>query len=92
LKKRIVVNIEDRSDRDYWADRMELDKNREPLEVRETPCEDCAVVLGMYAEFSEDLAKRDAPTRKFCSERWFCHNNVNKACRGNWNLVMGPLP
>jgi hypothetical protein len=47
------------------------------------PCHDCAVVCGLYSEISDSLAEQPEAIRAAVSERWFCHNHPNRACRGN---------
>ena len=49
------------------------------------PCHECPVVDGMYRGLSNDLAKCAPPVVLAVSQRWLCHNNMNRACRGNWN-------
>ncbi len=51
------------------------------------PCHDCAVVCGMYAPFSDDLARQPPKIVAAYSARWFCHNHTDRACRGNIDRI-----
>lgn len=57
--------------------------NRPALRPLGRACHDCAVVCGLYSEFSDILATLDAPLVRASALRWFCHNNPGRACRGN---------
>lgn len=47
------------------------------------PCHDCAVVCGFYEPMAAALRLLPQAEQEFHSLRWFCHNNPNRACRGN---------
>jgi hypothetical protein len=49
------------------------------------PCHDCAVVDGFYQGHSDELKLKPIEDQIDASLKWFCHNNVNRACRGNIN-------
>lgn len=70
---------------DYFKRRIEFDKPRKVLKPLDKPCGDCAVVNGLYREIADELAKEPIEIRKASSEKWFCHNHTDRACRGNWN-------
>lgn len=65
---------------DEWFIRRESDSS--PLEIRDAPCSDCAVLYGMYAPFSAALSRCSPSTQAFVSVRWWCHSGGG-ACRGN---------
>jgi len=53
------------------------------LELKSHPCSDCAVCAGFYKEHSEALKEASPEEKLTRSKGWFCHNNQNKACKGN---------
>jgi len=57
------------------------------LKPMDEPCSDCPVVFGMYQPFSEKLALLPKPDQLKASEKWFCHTDHRRACRGNWNFL-----
>lgn len=71
----------------YFKDRIEGDKDRPVLPYNEKPCHDCAVIDGFYAEISDALKKEPIEIQKQMAEKWFCHNDSSKACRGNSNYL-----
>jgi hypothetical protein len=61
-------------------------KNREPIAprpFRAKPCDDCAVVCGLYVEYSEALKLAPKNEQLVLSQQWFCHQTPSLACRGN---------
>lgn len=46
------------------------------------PCEDCAVIKGLYREISDSLLNESEPLRTECSKRWWCHKGGR--CMGHW--------
>lgn len=69
--------------RSDWAIHLEGPE----LPVLARPCSDCAVTCGFYLPYSERLALEDAQTQDAVKRRWFCHNQPDRACRGNWNYL-----
>lgn len=67
---------------DFFRYQISLGK---PMPYRRTECHDCAVTHGLYLEISEALALEPAEIQEKVSRNWFCHNNVDRACRGNLN-------
>lgn len=55
----------------------------ERLPAMSRPCKDCAVVCGLYREYSELLKLEPTELRREVSDRWFCHNHPNRSCAGN---------
>lgn len=51
------------------------------------PCHDCAVECNFYKEFSDALAQQPEHIIREASARWFCHNQRDRACRGNINNI-----
>lgn len=56
-----------------------------PMEALPKPCADCAVTCGLYTSVSALLSLLPQAEIKFHSDRWFCHNHGDRACRGNIN-------
>lgn len=46
------------------------------------PCHDCAITTGFYDPLVEELSKQPLDIQKKCAERWWCHNNGQRACKG----------
>ncbi|MDB5616044.1 hypothetical protein [Tardiphaga sp.] len=55
------------------------------MEHLPTPCGDCAVTGGLYTCVSALLSLLPPDEVAFHSDRWFCHNHGDRACRGNAN-------
>jgi hypothetical protein len=68
----------------YWQSMARLGG---PLPFMPKPCHDCAVVCQFYEELSASLAKQPSDIQREVSERWFCHNNPRRACRGNLDYL-----
>lgn len=68
--------------RQYFSHHMPHDA----LEPLPKPCIDCAVTGGLYNCVSALLSLLPAEEVKFHSDRWFCHNHGDRACRGNINF------
>ena len=73
----------------YFRDMIVRDRLRPQLLPRSEPCSDCAVVCGLYTEFSDALKLEPPDIQKAISDKWFCHNNSTRACRGNINNLEG---
>lgn len=71
----------------YFLDRIKGDANMAVLPYRSKPCHDCAVTCGFYTEISHALKQEPIEVQRAMSEKWFCHNETNKACRGNANYL-----
>jgi len=69
----------------YFEKHAEFDRNRPVLPVRSRQCATCPINC-MYREIADELRKESTDFRKMISEKWFCHTNPNKACRGNWEF------
>lgn len=54
-----------------------------PLPLMPAACHDCAVECGFYRPYTESLAACDADLQLRAAQRWFCHSNPRRACRGN---------
>lgn len=72
----------------YWQWKLEQNKDCPALPLQDMPCKrtgktDCAVTCGFYTEYSESLSKEPVLTQLAISQRWFCHNDSRKACKGN---------
>lgn len=63
-------------------------KNGPELSPLGRPCHDCAVTCGFYRPYTELLAQQPKHIQEEASLRWHCHNNPNRACRGNINLLL----
>lgn len=72
-------------DPEYWRRRRVLDMGRPPLRPRDKACDDCPTKT-MYASICAGLAQQPKDQRRWHSERWFCHESRDRACRGNWDL------
>ena len=75
-----LAHAEPLSPREYF---LAHNDGRAPMKPLGKPCHDCAVVFGLYSEYTDELAKLDAPLVRETALRWFCHNHPNRACRGN---------
>ena len=70
--------------KDYYERRFESDKNAPVfLITRKNPCGECAVINGMYQEYSDGLLKQPEPIRTECAKKWHCHKGGR--CIGHWN-------
>jgi len=72
---------------EYFENMINRDKDFPVLQPLEKPCHDCAVTCGFYLPLSEELKTKSKLIQKKVSEKWYCHNNSKKACRGNWNYI-----
>jgi hypothetical protein len=64
----------------YWTAKV---KRERPCELKmKAPCEDCAVINGMYRRHADDLATLSEPLRSEALKRWECHLHTNCACAG----------
>lgn len=72
------------SDKAFWDKR--LNDDRPTLKIRKKPCNDCAVVHGLYTEISEGLSQQSREVKEHISKRWFCHDSPNLACKGNADM------
>jgi hypothetical protein len=61
------------------------------LEPLPKPCQDCAVTCGLYTGVSAYLSLLPQDEVKIHSDRWFCHNHGDRACRGNINYQRAVL-
>ncbi|MEK3956127.1 MULTISPECIES: hypothetical protein [unclassified Psychrobacillus] len=73
-----------RSVEEYWLTKAEEGK---ALEVLEKPCSDCAVTCNFYTPMCDELLEQPLNVQNGALERWFCHNHLDKACRGAKNYV-----
>ena len=73
--------------RGFFERQIALDRGRAPLPPRDKPCGDCAVTGGLYTEISCALAEQPEDVQRAVSDHWFCHDDRNKACRGNINTL-----
>lgn len=69
--------------REGWGAYFDTRANEPALPLRAKPCPDCAVVWGLYAPISAALATMPFERRVADTERWFCHDTPECACRGN---------
>jgi hypothetical protein len=74
------------TDSSYFKKMVKLHAAKPALPVRARPCNECPVINGMYEEISEDLTHEPYDVRLHVSERWFCHTNPDRCCRGNWEI------
>ncbi len=63
----------------YWQQASQRGRIVEPLK---RPCGDCAITTGYYVEHAESLSKQPQQIQDAVLDRWFCHNNCNRACKG----------
>ena len=68
---------------EYWRFHI---RDRE-LPLLRVPCKDCACENGFYTNFADELLKESIEVQDKVLSTWFCHNNVNGACRGAYNHV-----
>lgn len=66
---------------EFWSERASMGR---ALTSLQRPCDDCAVVYGLYKDLSDELKTMDLRIKTEVSKRWFCHNHRNKSCAGNW--------
>jgi len=73
---------------EYFQSIIKRDKGMSAMPVLKKPCGDCAVTHGLYTEIAMALKCESSETRKAISEKWWCHNHPERACRGNWDIAM----
>lgn len=67
------------SEDEYWKQHIDIGVVVKPLKK---PCGDCAITNGFYLEYAKLLEKKPNEIQIAVSDRWFCHNNCNRACKG----------
>ena len=72
---------------DFFQMKIKTDLNRPKLLYKRKPCHDCAVTCGFYTEISHALKREPLEVQIAVSEKWFCHNDSSRACRGNSNYL-----
>ena len=73
--------------KNYLLKKYEREKDWPELKMREKPCDDCAVIHGLYTIISDALKEIPEPERMILTKRWFCHEDQKTCCKGNWDNI-----
>lgn len=91
FSRRIKAIVRHTTARQYFLELIERDKNAPYLPLLDVACSQgpigCAVVCGLYRDFSEDLKHESLETQLEISQKWYCHNRPGYACRGNADIL-----
>lgn len=82
-----VIPIIELSEENYWKSQASMGQKVEPLSK---PCGDCAISTGYYVDHAESLSRQPEETQKAVLEKWFCHNDCNRGCKGVRNYLQKP--
>lgn len=69
--------------KEFFDRKIILDAEKKELKLLKKACHDCAVTSGFYSCYSEELKLQSDDVREKVSKKWLCHNNVDRACKGN---------
>lgn len=87
----VASSVDDWAEPSFWERRL-VQRAAWPVgKPQGSPCEECAVVDGFYAEISDGLARQPALVRAQSSAKWFCHMHPDRVCRGNIDHIKKAL-
>ena len=75
-----------------WADQAYRNEVKQGSrvwpQVRQNPCQDCAVMCGLYTEIAVSCYQNlESAQLSTVANGWFCHNGGR--CEGAWQVLVG---